>query len=232
MKDRESVTTVTLLISLAIHSAILAGIPFYKNIPQKKELTNLEVTYKSYYAKKAEQNQSGISKDIPSLKHRGLPQVLMPQEKPQIEQTPKFNIHELSKPQEAISVAKPNLAAPALKKQKITLRELPVETSKDPAYLNYREIIRKKIQDKVYYYSEQYFYFDYPREGKIFVSFILNPDGELTSLSIIENKSSHDNTLKKIATTAIEKSSPFQKFPKDLRRQSYSFNLEISFETQ
>ncbi|MDD5618394.1 MAG: TonB family protein [Candidatus Omnitrophica bacterium] len=230
--NQENAAPVTLLLSLIIHGAILATIPFYKNIPQKKELTNLEVTYKSFYAKKGMEDRAGISKELLSVKQKELPRATMPQEKPRMEQPYKFDTQELAKPQETIAVSKPDLPMSTPKKQKIILRDFPVETSKDPAYLNYREIIRKKIQDKVYYYSEQYFYFDYPREGKIFVAFTIGPDGRLVSSSIVENKSSQDNTLKKIVITSIEKASPFQKIPKDLRYGNHSFNLEISFEIQ
>ncbi|MDD5292399.1 MAG: TonB family protein, partial [Candidatus Omnitrophica bacterium] len=178
------------------------------------------------------ENRGGVSKELLAIQQKPLPRAVIPQEKPRIEQPYKLKMEEFSKPQETIAVPKPELPAPSLKKQKITLKELPVETSKDPVYLGYRDIIRKKIQDRVYHYSEQYFYFDYPRQGRVFVSFTLNPNGELVNLAIVENKSSKDNILKKIVTTAIEKSSPFQKFPKDLKREEHSFNLEISFETQ
>lgn len=230
--NEEKTTTITLVFSLFLHITVLGSLPFLKNIPQKKELTNLEVTYKSFYAKKGIENKAGISKELLSVKQKELPRTTMPQEKPRMEQPYKFDTQELVKPQETIAVSKPELPMPTPKKQKISLRDFPVETSKDPAYLNYREIIRKKIQDKVYYYSEQYFYFDYPREGKVFVAFTIDPDGRLVSSLIVENKSSQDNTLKKIVITSIEKASPFQKIPKDLRYGNHSFNLEISFEIQ
>jgi len=230
--NQDNTAAVTLFLSLAIHTAILVGLPFYNRIPPKKALTNLEVTYGKYYAKKGEENRGGVSKELLAIKQKPLPKAIIPQEKPSIEQPYKLKMEEFSKPQETIAIPKPELPTPSLKKQKITLKELPVETSKDPVYLGYRDIIRRKIQDRVYRYSEQYFYFDYPREGKIFVSFTLNPNGELMDFSIIEDKSSKDNILKKIVATAIEKSSPFQRFPKDLRRENHSFNLEISFETQ
>lgn len=230
--NQEDAKAITLFLSLTIHTAVLIGLPFYKNIPQEKELTNLEITYKSYYAKKGKENKGGISKELFSTKQKELPRALTPQEKPFVEQPHEFKPDESSKLRETIAVSKPKLPAHHPKKQKISLKELPTETSKDPVYLGYRDLIRKKIQDKVYYYSEQYFYFDYPRRGQIFVSFTLNPDGKLINLSIIEDKSSQDNILKKIVTTAIEKSSPFQKFPKDLKQENHSFNLEISFELQ
>ncbi|MDD5005644.1 MAG: hypothetical protein PHS93_03975 [Candidatus Omnitrophica bacterium] len=237
--EQENVASVTLLLSLVIHTAILTAIPLFKNIPQKKELTNIEVTYKSATGIKSSVDRGGISKELLSIKQRSLPKTDLPQDKvrieeprkPQIEQPYKLDLSQFVKPQETIAVSKPQLQPTTPKKQKISF-SIPVEMSKDPVYLGYRDVIRKKIQDKVYYYSNQYFYFDYPREGKIFIYFTVASNGVLKELHIVDDKSSTDKTLRKIVTNAIEKSSPFPLFPKDLRYDDRSFNLEVSFELE
>ena len=228
--NQNNAPRVTLIISLVIHVVILSSLPLFKNIPQKKELTNIEVTYKSHTGKKSKRDRGGISEKFLSVKQKKLPKTALPQDRPEIEQYHKIDLSEFSKPKEAITISKPKL--PTFAKQKISLKNLPVEMSKDPVYLGYRDIVRKKIQDRVYYYSDQFFYFDYPREGKIFVSFTITSDGKLKELSILEDKSSADDILKRIVLTAIKKSSPFQRFPKDLKYDERSFNLEISFETR
>lgn len=231
MHQEDSFKT-TLLISVVVHAAILASIPFLKSVPQKKDLTNLEVTYR-YIAKKiSKQNKHGISKELFASKQKTLPKADLPQDKPKIELSHKIDFSKLFKPRESISVPKPQTLKKIPKIKKISLKSLPVEESKDPAYLSYRDIIRRKIQDKVYYYSDQFFYFDNPREGNIFVSFSISSNGTLKELSILEEKSSGDMILRKIATVAIKSSSPFQKFPKDLKYNERSFNLEISFEIE
>lgn len=230
--QQENTAKITLLISLVIHGAILSALPFFKNIPQKKELTNLEVTYRHIAQKVSRQERSGISKELLSIKQKELPKSSLPQDRPKVEQPPKFDLSELFKPKETILVPKPQPLPQGQKIKKISLKNLPLEQSKEPAYLSYRDVIRKKIQDKVYYYSDQYFYFDNPHEGKIFVSFTVSSDGILKELDILENKSSDDNILRKIVTTAIKNSAPFDKFPKDLKYDERTFNLEISFEIE
>jgi len=230
--QQENTFKATLVISVLIHSLILISIPLFKSVPQKKELTNLEVTYKYISQKISDKDRHGISKELLSSKQKELSKTELPQEKPLIEQPQKFDFSKLFQPKESISVPKPQpvLKTPRLKK--INLKDLPFETSKDPAYLSYRDIIRRKIQDRVYYYSDQYFYFDNPREGSIFVSFSVSSDGILKELNILEDKSSNDIILKKIATLGIQSASPFQKFPKELNYDERTFNLEISFEVE
>ena len=92
--------------------------------------------------------------------------------------------------------------------------------------------MRKKIQDKAYYYADQYFFFDNPREGKVFVTFTITAQGQLKEFLILEDKSTQDLILQKIVRVAIESASPFQKFPSDLKYDERTFNQEISFELE
>ncbi|MFC1709403.1 energy transducer TonB [Candidatus Omnitrophota bacterium] len=230
--QQESTFKTTLFISIVLHAAILASLPFFKSAPSRKELTTLEVTYRHIADKLSNQNRYGISKDLLSVKQKEPPRPTLPKDQPKIETIKRIDLSKLFKPKESISVPKPQTLKKAPKVKKISLRNLPVEASKDPAYLTYRDIIRRKIQDKVYYYSNQYFYFENPREGSVFVSFTVTSDGALKDFSILENKSSNDMILRKIARLAIEDSSPFQKFPKELKYNERNFNLEISFEIE
>ena len=231
MQQEDSFKT-TLFISIIIHAAVLATLPFFKSVPSRKELTTLEVTYRHFAEKISAQDKYGISKEVFSVKQAEPPKPAASEEKLSVEPVKKIDLSELFKPKESISVPKPQTLKQAPRIKKIILKNLPVETAKDPAYLSYRDIIRREIQDKVYYYSDQYFYFDNPREGNIFVSFTISSEGILKDLTVLEGKSSQDAILRRIATTAIRESSPFQKFPKDLRYDERNFNLEISFEVE
>jgi outer membrane biosynthesis protein TonB len=232
MHQQEDSLRATLVLSLIIHAAVLANLPLFKSATGKKELTALEVTYRHFTQKISDRDRHGISKELLTEKQRELPKTVLPQDKPKIEPTPKIDLSQFFQHKESISIPKPQTLKQAPRVQKISLKNPPVETSKDPAYLTYRDIIRRQIQDKVYYYSDQYFYFDNPREGSIFVSFAIASDGTLKELSIQEDKSSQDTILRKIATMAINNSAPFQKFPKELNYDERSFNLEISFEVE
>jgi len=92
--------------------------------------------------------------------------------------------------------------------------------------------IRKKIQDSIYYYSEQFSFFDSPQEGKVFVSFIIDSKGFLRHLEIYDDISTPIEVLKKIVRTAINSASPFDAFPPELKYDQRTFNLEISFEIE
>lgn len=219
------------LISLIIHSTILASLPLFKHFPLRKQFINLEITYQTHSGIKSKKDRGGISKELLAAQQKSLPKTSLPNTVPHKEPLP-IDISKLFRPKETISIPKPKISPPNRKKQKIILKDLPVETSKDPAYLNYRDIIRKRIQDAVYYYSDKYFYFDNPQEGKVFVSFIVKSNGRLKEMLIQEDRSSQNNLLRKICLTAIQNASPFDKFPKELNYDERFFNLEISFEIE
>lgn len=231
--NQEVLPKITLLLSLLIHSAVLISLPYIKHIPQKKELTNLEVTYLRHVAEMLSNKDShGISKQMLSIEKKELPKTDLPQDKPQIKDIFKFDFSKLLEPKETITIAKPQPKIESGKVKKINLKNLPVETSQEPAYLSYSEIIRKKIQDKAYYYADEYFFFDNPREGKVFVTFTVTSQGQLKEFLILEDKSTKDLILQKIVRLAIENASPFQKFPPDLKYDERTFNQEISFELE
>jgi TonB family protein len=234
---QENIFKITVLISLLLHGAILVSLPYFKSMPKKKAI-NFEVTYRGVspkiekQEKQEKQEKRMINKELLPAAQRTLPKVSLPENKPKMEQPQKFEFPNLFKPKETTSILKPQSFGQSHKVQKISLNDISEEASKEPAYLGYRDIIRKKIQDKVYFFSDQYFYFDNPREGKVFVSFVVDSNGALKGLSIAEDKSSKDSILRKIVDAAIQNASPFQKFPQDLKYDERSFNLEISFEIE
>jgi hypothetical protein len=230
--QQENTFKTTLLISLIMHAAILASMPYMKSVPKKKELTNLEITYRHFAQTIGKQKKHGISKELMSSRPKNLPKAEIPKSAPKIQENLKIDPARLTKPNQSISIPKPQINTQRPKIKRINLKDLPVETSKDPAYLSYRDIIRRKIQDKVYYFSDQYFYFDNPREGKIFISFTIASDGSLRDFLILDDKSSNDAILIKIVNKTMKDASPFDKFPKDLKYDERNFNLEISFELE
>lgn len=221
------------LISLIVHTLILASLPLFKYLPAKKQFIDLELTYQSPASgMKAHTNKGGISKELLSVQQKSLPNAPLPVKAQQKNEPLPLDLSKLLKPKETISIPKPKVDPLTEKKQKISLKDLPTEMSKDPAYLGYRDILRKKIQDAVYYYSDQYLYFDNPQEGKVFVSFIVQSNGALSEVLIQDNKSTPNELLRKIALIAIQRAAPFDKFPAELTYDERAFNLEISFEIE
>jgi len=231
MIAEENTSKITLLISLLLHLVIIAAFTIIKQVPYKKALQGLELTYVTG------QDVANLAKKIYSAgqlkkeKHLpGAPKI----KRRHSEITPfkKFKIPDITKPHETIALSKPKAVPEKQKLKKITLKNISQEASKDPAYLSYRGKIRKKIQEKVYYYSEEYFYFDNPLEGKIFVSFTIDNKGILNNLNILDEKSTQNSLLKRIVTASINSASPFDVFPPDLRYDQRTFHLEISFEVE
>ncbi|MCM8781624.1 MAG: hypothetical protein NC828_01000 [Candidatus Omnitrophica bacterium] len=88
-------------------------------------------------------------------------------------------------------------------------------------YYNYiREEIRCSLEKK---YKPHY------EEGEVGISFVLNHEGELVSIKILEGKSSDDPFLHQLSCEAIKAASPFKSFPEGLKLKQISFNLAILF---
>lgn len=231
MLAEENTSKITLLTSLLFHLIIIAALTAVKQAPYKKVLQGLELNYVSgkkvaYLTKKTyEREQIRKEKKLPNTPN-------IEKKLSKITTRRRFKIPSISKPRETAALSKPKTAPERQKVKKITLKNVSQEASKDPAYLNYRGKIRKKIQEKVYAYSEEYFYFESPREGKIFVSFTINNNGTLNNFDILEEKSAQNPLLQKIVIAAINSASPFDKFPPDLRYDLRTFHLEISFEVE
>jgi TonB family protein len=66
--------------------------------------------------------------------------------------------------------------------------------------------------------------------GEVLLSFVLNSNGKLTLINIIDERSCNNEELRKIAKESIEKASPFDPFPPDLEFKELSFSVVFSFE--
>lgn len=107
--------------------------------------------------------------------------------------------------------------------------EIPPELPRDKEnlYLNYYESIREKIR--------RFVINNYPHYiacGEVYLYFVLLSNGKLKELKIVEEKSSQNKMLKKIAKRSVVQASPFPAFPEDLQQSQLSFNVIISFELE
>jgi len=231
VEQKNPAALIPLFISLILHGIILSAFPLFRYLPQKKKIPRFEVTYQSHSGIKSNKDRGGVSREFLS-QQVNVPQKPLPETINQNDQLIKLDLSKLFAHRETIAVPKPKVNMPAPKKQKISLKDLPAEMSKDPAYLGYLDIIRKKIQDAVYYFSDKYFFFNNPQQGKVFVSFIVESNGTLKEVYLHKEKSSSNALLQKIALMAVEEASPFEKFPQELNYNERAFNLEISFEIE
>jgi len=102
---------------------------------------------------------------------------------------------------------------------------LPKGVEKLPAYLDYVQSVRERIKRRANsMYSPAY------QAGDVLLNFVLLSDGRLSVLKIINERSSQDERLRRIAQSAIENAAPFNRFPQDLEYNQLSFSVIISFE--
>jgi len=104
------------------------------------------------------------------------------------------------------------------------LSELPQEKelTKNPAYMDYYQLIRKKIRDNAYRYYES-------RDGgEVFLTFIIFDSGKLHSVHL-NNDSGGSSELIQTALKSIKRATPFPPFPKELDYKKLQFNISIYF---
>lgn len=104
-------------------------------------------------------------------------------------------------------------------------KQAEIKSSKD--YINYFQFLREKIRQRL---RANYTYYD--KEGDISLAFILESDGSLSAIEIIDAASAPDKELKAIAIESVKEAAPFPGFPKALPYPKLSFNLDISFKKQ
>ncbi len=120
-------------------------------------------------------------------------------------------------------------------KQKLGSRALPAvkastellsnpETGK--IFSGYFNMIKKKIHHRV---LSKYSHHSVGR-GSVSLFFILDSNGKLDSVSVIERQSEADQAVKDFATECLKEASPFPPFPSALDLKKISFSVTLMFE--
>lgn len=91
-------------------------------------------------------------------------------------------------------------------------------------YVSYYQLIREKIRSRL---KDNYRY--YNREGDVYLSFTLTPNGSLLSYSIDKARSTQDDVLLQITGNSLKAISPFPSLPRSLTASKMSFSIAISF---
>lgn len=115
--------------------------------------------------------------------------------------------------------------APVLTKEEQLVAQDFSALSKEPAFLDYYRAIREKIKISANRNKPAFF-----SPGEVYIFFVLNRQGDLKRLKIIETRSSSDPILKNTALKSVENASPFPPFPQRLNREQIAFNIIIAFE--
>ena len=133
-----------------------------------------------------------------------------------------------SQSHKSANFAKPTFTSPdfmAIKK-KITLPAIEMAKIDNPSYISYYQIVREKIRRSAY---QNY---THSQTGEVYISFIISNDGLIKGVRLVEEKSTANDYLKRIALRSVNDASPFPNFPKELDYPQLSFNIIISFEIE
>jgi len=118
-------------------------------------------------------------------------------------------------------------STPVLSKEEQLVARDFAALSREPVFLDYYRAIREKIKISANRHKPAFF-----KPGEVCVFFLLNNQGELRRLKIIEAKSSPDAILRDTALSSVEDASPFPPFPQELKREQIAFNIIIAFEVK
>ncbi|MDP8265073.1 MAG: TonB C-terminal domain-containing protein [Candidatus Aceula lacicola] len=121
---------------------------------------------------------------------------------------------------------KPKIVRSDKAKRKVSVPEIEPKRIKNPLYTKYYQDIRSRIREKAYQNYEQ---FD---AGEVYVTFIIEDDGGLKDIKIIEERTNANQYLRRISIRSVEQASPFPPFPEGLKYPELSFNVVISFEVE
>lgn len=101
-------------------------------------------------------------------------------------------------------------------------KEVQLKSNKD--YVNYYQLIREKIRHRL---KENYGY--YNREGDVYLTFTITPNGSLLTYNVDRARSTNDEVLIHIASASLKAVSPFPPIPRSFSAPKMSFNIIISF---
>jgi len=220
----DRVFTISLVLSFALHGVIMLQNPNFSPFENNRKEEKLEV---SYVKKKEPQPKRLANKSEPFLKldsritmNKKLPPPLP--EKNNIfkkDRTAIIPDIQFNKP----SLTKPDIIAI---KKRISITPTDVDMKNNVNYIAHCQIVREKIKRNLYqnYTGSE--------TGEVEISFLISREGSLLDSRVIEEKSTPNKRLQRIAIESLKDAAPFPNFPKSLDYQQLSFNLTVSFEIE
>ena len=108
----------------------------------------------------------------------------------------------------------------------VDLTNLAEASHGDPVLLSYFSAIREQIQKTA---NRQTWISGDPGQGLIYVSFVLDESGRISSASILSDRSSPSSRLREIALRIVTHSSPLVPFPPSLVESSKTIVVPLEF---
>lgn len=224
MDKKNNIFKIALLVSLVLHALILFPIPKFQknqkqiiepvffnylavNIPQPK-INEIKDLNKADIAQ--EKKNKIVKKTYRTIKsNKKVQKLINPvEEKPEIV--------------ENIPIIDPQPKKEILTKTNPVLPKKEEDLNKDKYYISYYRLINELLRDSVIYPNDF-------SEGEIGLTFVLNSDGSLENIDIMQDTSYNNNSLRETAKLIVKNASPFPPFPKELSQKQLTFNVVFCF---
>lgn len=109
-------------------------------------------------------------------------------------------------------------------RQRVTITPIKSEKINNPAYAAYNEMVRSRIEEKIYAN------YDRMEAGTVYLTFIISNDGVLKAFQVIEERTTATAHLKEISLDSLQQSGPFPPFLKGMTLPEYTFNIEVQYQ--
>ena len=108
---------------------------------------------------------------------------------------------------------------------RVSITPIKSEKINNPAYTAYNEMVRDRIEAKVYENFRKM------EAGSVYLTFIISSDGTLKAAQIIDEKSHGSENLKQVSINSLQQAK-FPPFLKGMTLPEYSFNIEIQYQVR
>ncbi|MFQ5680861.1 MAG: energy transducer TonB [Candidatus Omnitrophota bacterium] len=212
---------VSVVVSLAAHSFIIAGLPSWGQAKaQRAPRRNIEISYRKIVS-------------LPNVTEARFSSVVAQREVApflsRVDNPARFSKSRRMGRARPVSLSHiirpgipPTFSGP---KKNVSLLEKTKMLSNDPAYMDYYRLIRERIR--------RYAYVNYSgrEKGRVEVAFVILHDGQLGDYDIVVAGSVSGGYLKDVALKTIKDAVPYPPIPKRLDYPELSFDVIIVFES-
>jgi len=108
--------------------------------------------------------------------------------------------------------------------QRITITPIKSEKINNPAYAAYNEMVRSRIEEKVYAN------YDRLEAGAVYLTFIVASDGSLKAYQVITERTTASSHLQEVSLDSLQQAGPFPPFLKGMTLPEYTFNIEVQYQ--
>ena len=120
---------------------------------------------------------------------------------------------------------KPEQVRSILSTRRVAVVPIKSEKINSPAYAAYNEMVRSRIEEKVYAN------FTKMEPGSVYLTFIITADGTLKAFQTIVEKTHATQNLRNISTKSLQQAQ-FPPFFKGMTLPEYTFNIEIQYQVK